>query len=575
MSLRIVEAKDPGRLVRSDRATSVVKTGGWRYFRPIHSERLSPCRARCPVGNHIAKFVLQAAQGDFKSARQTLLEENPLPAVCGRVCYRPCEVDCNRGQFDEKIAIRAIEREAAERGGGANVRVGSRAKQGKKVAVVGSGPAGLSCSYFLARLGYDVSIYEQFHELGGLLRYGIPAYRLPKHVLNKEIEHILSWRISAYTDTRIGKDLNLPELREEHDAVFLSIGAWKSVAMKIEGEDFADASGLSLLQRINNGEKVDMGRVCIVGGGNTAVDVARTILRLGGTPFVLYRRSYEDMPAFKEEVLAAQKEGVQFEFQTLPIRIERKNGGVRVECVKTGLSGTDTKGRRLFTPMEGTGFSMSVDTVVPSVGEVAEWSGLAQFAPGENGFEDVGVFQGSDVPGVFCGGDMVPGVRSVADAIGAGKRAAVGIDLHLREREDWPTEMVFGTSRALSFSQYLTGTCYSDREPVPFEAINLEYFQEEERVKVPLKETFETPEALGFEETVAALDPQGAIREANRCFGCGFCNGCGNCYVYCPDMATFFSKLKGLQIDYDYCKGCGICVRECPRGVITQVEETE
>lgn len=554
-------------VVKSSKPTSIVKTGGWRYLRPVHLSRISPCRLNCPLGNDIAQFIAHIDKHDFQRAYQVIVEENPLPGVCGRVCFSPCEKNCNRSQYDEGISIRALERFTAEQTKFSG-NIGKRIeKQKKRIAVVGSGPAGLSCAYFSARLGYSVSIFERGPQLGGMLRHGIPEYRLPKQVLEREIDNIQSLGMTVKLNAEMGKNFVLPELLREFEAVFLGIGAWKSLKMRIEGEkEFARKSGLAFLVDANSGAYSLSGKVAVIGGGNTAFDVARSCLRHGNEPIIIYRRSKAEMPALQEEIDDAEREGVHMVFQAAPTAIRSENGKLLIRCLRTERRGSLVDGKYVYIPVEDSDFEIVTDNVIACIGEATVVEGL------DPKVFVVSALQRSKVAGVFSGGDMTSEVRSVSHAIGSGKRAAIGIDQFLKGEDIDLTGALFEPGGGVSFTRYLAGKQEESRNPVHFEEINLDYFEQQNRVKptrvLPLGNL-----KGDFTEIEKDLSMDGAFSEAKRCFKCGYCNQCLNCYVFCPDTAISVTSNREPVVDYDHCKGCGICVRECPRGTICEIRE--
>jgi NADPH-dependent glutamate synthase beta subunit-like oxidoreductase len=292
------------------------KTGSWRYLRPVYDEKKPPCNHACPAGNDIRGFIALILKGRLAEARELLCETNPFPAITGRVCHHPCELECNRREFDEPLSIRALERLAGDEGYKALRAPHKRHEE--RIAVVGSGPAGLSCAYFLARRGYHVTILESEREPGGMLRWGIPEYRLPKGVLDRELALLKGMGIELKVGVRVGQDVRLEEL--DADAIFLAVGATKGLELDLPGlEAEGVLHGLEFLKRVNFGERVELGeRVAIIGGGNTAMDAARVALRLGAKPVVVYRRTRAEMPAIPEEVEAALEEGIEFLFLAAP-----------------------------------------------------------------------------------------------------------------------------------------------------------------------------------------------------------------------------------------------------------------
>jgi len=553
------------------------KTGTWRYIRPVYRDKTPPCAEACPAGEDIEGYMYLVAREKFKQAWELIMEENPLPAVCGRVCYHPCEACCNRGEFDQPLAINAIERVVGDYGlefDARKLKIGSPRKE--RVAVVGSGPAGLTCAYHLARLGYNVTLFEALPQAGGVLRIGIPKYRLPKDVLDKEINRILSLGVELRDNVKVGRDIPWEDMKR-FDAVFIAIGVHQSRKLNIPGEDLKGViSGLEFLRAINMGGEVEIGeRVAVIGGGNTAMDAARSVLRLGRNPTVLYRRTRAEMPAIEEEIEETLKEGIEINYLVSPVRILGENGRVRkLECVRMRLGQPDQSGRRRPIPIEGSNFIIEVDTVITAVGEIAQTSFMPEGLEIQNGVIKTDEKGATNLQGFFAGGDIIDQPHTVVHAIGSGKRAAMAIDCYLRGEslEERMEKIKVGHKGSLAVRRYLGEDEQDNLQVVHIEDINLDYFEKSQRQRVPQLSPKER--VKGFDEVNIGFSRGTAIKEAQRCFNCGVCNMCDNCLIFCPDLAI--SRLEDdhrYQINYDYCKGCGICAEECPRNVISMVRE--
>jgi 2-oxoacid:acceptor oxidoreductase delta subunit (pyruvate/2-ketoisovalerate family) len=501
-----------------------------------------------------------------------------MPSVLGRVCPHPCEESCNRGEYDEPVSIQALERFIGD-WGLKHGRFSSplRPMRKEEIAVVGSGPAGLSCSYHLARMGYKVTILESMPVLGGKLRWAIPDYRLPKKILDQEIEKILSLGIRVKKNTEVGRDIPFKELRRYH-AVFIAVGGQKSIPFNVPGEDSRGViSGLEILKRLNLGEEMNLGsKPVVVGGGNTAIDVARSCLRLGSSPVILYRRSKQEMPAYKDEVEEAEREGIPIRCLVAPIRIIREKGRVAgVECTKMRMGKPDASGRRSPVPIRGSSFFVETDQVIRAIGETADLAFLSREVRSGDHFISTSPQMTTSRPGVFAGGDAIAQPRSVGHAILSGKKAAISIDCTLKgkdAKEAYRTIQV-GTKGGVLLEAYLhpEEMNLEGEKVVGFGQINTSYFEKSPRLK---GKVLSQGKALrGFDEINLGLDRASAIRSAERCFQCGLCNSCRNCDLFCPDLAVLI-KGKGPEINYDHCKGCGICVQECPRGALAMADET-
>ncbi|MDQ7782217.1 MAG: NAD(P)-binding protein [Desulfomonilaceae bacterium] len=556
------------------------KTGLWRYLRPRFVRRFSPCSEACPAGNDVEGFLAFAQQGRYGEALDTLLGESPLPGVCGRVCFHPCESACNRGAFDEAVSIQGLERFVAD-GEPTSLPVPGPSRK-EKVAIIGSGPAGLTCAYHLRRLGYEVTVFEKQAVLGGMLRLGIPTYRLPRSVLDREIDRILSLGVKVETGCRVGHDIPWEHLLT-WDAVFLAAGAHAALSLGIPGDSAQEViSGTAWLEAVNLGRPVSVGsRVGIIGGGNTAVDCARAALRLGSNPVIVYRRTRNEMPAMEAEIEEALQEGIEIQWLTSPIAVRRRNGKlVGLECIRNRLCKPEPGGRARPEPIDGTEFVMEIDTVISAVGETVE---EAYLPPGLKGEQEGAVWVDSwgrtSLPGLWAGGDVATDPRMVVHAIGAGKRAALSIHASFTGEDlvELGRRLRTGAKGAFSIDRYLNDDLPGVElvnEVVGPDHLNLHYAEPLERAALPRLDADQR--VRDFSEVNLGCDEQRARAEAQRCFRCGECRGCGNCYVFCPDGSVLFDpSAHEFRIDYEYCKGCGVCGNECPTGAIVMTAEGE
>jgi 2-oxoacid:acceptor oxidoreductase delta subunit (pyruvate/2-ketoisovalerate family) len=539
---------------------TVNKTASWRNAEPYYEEKAPPCNMNCPAGTDVVDFLHLLGEGKYEDGWKLILETNPFPGVCGRVCPHPCERDCNRGNFGGRVNVHMLERFLAD------VHFDRKlepkyleSKKRQTVGVIGAGPAGLSCAYQLARRGYGVTVYEALPEAGGMMRIGIPDYRLPKEVLRHEIEYILAHGVELKLNTRVGKDIPFEELRRKHNAIFIGTGYHLSRALGAEGQDLADViPGIEVLRKIAFKDEISIGdRVVVVGGGNTAMDVARSVLRLGSKPRVVYRRSREEMPAIAEEIEDLLAEGIPIDFLTLPVKVHGDEKGriLKVECVRMELGEPDESGRRRPVPIPGSNFDIEADMVITAIGEQPDLKYLASDVKSESWGVLVDGYGRTNVENIFAGGDTATGEGTVTHAVGRGRQAAIAIDAYLQKKDLPPCEEI---------ERYLKDR---SRHMVTWAEINPAYFNLEERIEPQGKPI---PERVrSFEEVYSGFTEEQALREAQRCFSCGTCPSCDNCLIFCPDAAISRIGDGRYQINYDYCKGCGICVSECPRNAIS------
>ena len=521
----------------------VNKTGSWRYVKPVHEEKMPLCNNACPAGNNIQGFISLIREDKLLDAWRLIKETSPFPGICGRVCPHPCEKECNRGKYDESMAIHTLERLVADYA--LSEKVSDKAKVSPKkerVAIIGSGPAGLSCAYFLAKEGYQVTVFEALPALGGMLRVGIPKYRLPRKVLDKEIADIKALGVTFKTNAKIN---DVKELKD-YDAIFIAAGAHISRKLDVTGEDAAGViSGTEFLRQLNLSGKSQIGKdVLVIGGGNTAIDAARSAIRLGSKATIVYRRTREEMPAVEEEVEAASKEGIEIVYLAAPTKIVAQGGRMKeVEFVRMRLGEPDASGRKKPIPIEGSTFKMKADTVITAIGESSDLALLPKEVKLSEKGARVKEMQ------VFGGGDAVTGAGRVVDAIASGRRAAYSIMSLLggRKVEDKPV-----------------------KELARFEDVNTAYFPREAPVKAP--ELSVEKRIANFSEIIRGIPTEKGVKESQRCFSCGVCRECNNCLYFCPDICVSVKEGK-YDFDYDYCKGCGICSHECCTGVIRMVQE--
>ncbi len=521
-------------------------TGSWRTSRPVYLSRLPPCNHQCPAGENIQAWLFHAESGDYEKAWRELVEQNPLPAVMGRVCYHTCESACNRAQADEAVGINSVERFLGDEAIALGWKFDAPARaSGKKVLVVGAGPSGLSAAYHLARLGHQVTVQEAGPLPGGMMRFGIPQYRLPRSVLDAEVQRIVDLGVTVKYNTKVS---NVLEAKQQggFDAVFLAVGAHIAKRAYIPAGDSAKVlDAVSVLRSMEDADKPMLGRrVIIYGGGNTAIDVARTAKRMGATEsIIVYRRNREKMPASDLEVEEALQEGVLIKW----LSTIKQAGESSITVEKMAL---DEKG---FPQPTGEFETLEADSLVLALGQDVDLS-LIEGVPGlavNDGVVQVNDQMMTGHDGIFAGGDMVPAERNVTVAIGHGKKAARNIDVWLRGEVYVPAPK---------------------SELASFDKLNTWYYSDAPKTVRPTLDIIRRQST--FEEVQGGLIESNALFEARRCLSCGNCLSCDNCYGVCPDNAVIkHGPGKGFDFNYDYCKGCGICVSECPCGAIKMVPE--
>jgi NADPH-dependent glutamate synthase beta subunit-like oxidoreductase len=550
-------------------STETIDTGKWSSLKPRTLRMVPPCQESCPAGTDISLFVHLVEKGKYYEALAAILMENPFPGVCGRVCFHPCEGGCNRAQHDESVAIQMLERFVSSLRSRKTPKLRPFPTQNpKRIGIVGSGPAGLSCAYFLALLGHRPTVFEAKNEPGGVMRWGIPQLRLPKTVLKKEIRRMLALPIELKTGCRVGRDIAFDTL-DQFDAIFLSPGAKLNAILSIEGEDlFGVWQGGAFLEKINSGETIELGKeTLVIGGGNTAMDVARTALRLGSRVTVAYRRTKEAMPAIPDEVTEAEEEEVQFRFLLQPISIKRMNDRLAVAFQQMELGVPDETGRPKVVPVKNAYVTIETDSVISAVGELVDVSWVPET------LVQAGLLNPGSASSVFAGGDAARQPRTIVNAIASAKRAAISMDLLFRGISDREvlTKIRVGNKGSLSMREYLQAR-ESEKWPEPQEVVSPEkintlYFEKTERVKQ--RKIGRTKRLKSFAEVNLTPNAKAALLSASRCYSCGRCNGCLNCYYFCPEgIVTVDVEQCSRTVDDQHCKGCGTCATACPRNAI-------
>ncbi len=541
----------------------VVAFGDAGHKCPIYIRSLPPCTTGCPAGNDIRAWltIVQSAERrgmsreeSFAAAWHEASKTTPFAATCGRVCPYPCETTCNRSEKEDgAVNIHGFERWLGDYGieHGLKHRKADRTKKSKKIAIIGAGPAGLSCGFQLARHGYPVTVFEAFAEAGGMLRYGIPAYKLPRNILDAEIEAIKELGVEIRCNTVIGRDIRLDQLKQEYDALFIGIGAHGERKLGLTGEDSDNViSGVRFLHQIHAGMRVELGPgVVIIGGGDSSISAARVARRLGAEVTILYRRTRAEMPAIRQEIDAALAENIDIQYLVAPVALEVKDGRVvAVECRKMQLGEPDASGRRRPLPIAGSTFRMPCSTLIPAIGQRPQWRDAQEYVQ-ENGWlrpdEDMAVDEG-----IYTGGDTLS-LRLVTTAIGEGRKAAERMIARFEGRQ---------------------ATTSREQPVVGPEKIRLEYYPTIERSRAEM-----IPEdkrlTSGLElELDPGLSEEQFLAEADRCMSCGLCFECRECLKFCPQSAILEYPQNPvgevMYTRYSSCVGCHICAQACPCGFI-------
>ena len=524
------------------------RTGSWRVERPVYVDLLPPCNHACPAGENIQAWLYHAEEGDYEAAWRQLVRDNPFPAVEGRVCYHPCEGACNRGQLDEAVSIHAVERFLGDEALKKGWKIEPGAPTGKRVLVVGAGPSGLSAAYHLRRMGHDVTIHDAGPMAGGMMRFGIPKYRLPRDILDSEIARIVDMGVAIELDSKV-TDIPAMMKNDEFDAAFVAVGAHLAKRTDIPAREAGKIfDAISVLRDMETDEAPPLlgRRVVVYGGGNTALDMARTAKRLGASEaLVVYRRTREQMPAHDIELEEALDEGVILHWLTTIKQIDGTT--FTVEKMEVDENG--------WPQPTGEFETLEADSLVLALGQAVDTSFL-QTIPGvkitDDGVIDVDETMMTGYAGLFAGGDMVPAERTVTVAIGHGKKAARHIDAWLRgEKYESRTR----------------------RTVAGYERLNTWYYTDADKTVQPTLDLIRRQTT--FEEIHGGLDESNALFEARRCLSCGNCFECDNCYGVCPDNAVIkLGPGKRFEFNYDFCKGCGLCAAECPCGAIDMAPET-
>ncbi|MHB0915465.1 MAG: NAD(P)-binding protein [Thermoleophilia bacterium] len=532
------------------------------HLRPAYVAKTPPCRSACPSDNDIRGFLTMIAQQEYfgktndeamEEAWKIYCDTNPMPAVLGRVCPHFCETDCNRVNIDEAVSINQVERAVGDYGisKGLKHEKFADADGSARIAVIGAGPAGLSCAYQLARRGHSVTVFESAPKSGGMLRYGIPSYRLPEDILDAEVAKIVDLGVEIRYDTKVGKDVSFDDLGNDYDAIYVGIGAQEGWTLGIPGEEGEGMmNAVEYLNLVNSGETVDVSgkKVLVIGGGNSAVDAARVSWRQGAESRIVYRRTEEEMPAEEEEIKDTKDEGIPIDILVAPLEVVRDGGKITgLKCQKMELGEPDDSGRRRPVPVEGSEFVMDADIIIPAIGQQPDFEGL-DAVKDENGWITVDESSMTEIAGTFAGGDVTNKLGTVTEAVGLGSKAAKAIDYHVRG-EEMPKEY---PGKKVKFDEMATG-----------------HYQPLER---QAKAHISVDERKGnFNEVVSTFDDGATLAESERCLSCGMCFGCENCYMFCtygaikkiPKEDIVFGEDR-YTFRMDACVGCKKCAEECP-----------
>jgi len=529
-------------------------------LRPVHVPKMAPCGKNCPNHNHIRKALMTVQKAEayevpydkaIEDAAMIFLETTPFPSTCGRVCPHPCETNCNRNALEGPVGINAFERflgdYALEKG--LKPTMLSEEKRSEKIAIIGSGPAGMSCAYHLARRGYGVTVFEAFPKSGGMLRYGIPDYRLPQDILDKEMQRIIDMGVEMKLNTIVGKDIMMDDLRKEYKSIFVGLGAHKGLNLRVEGEDAENVwTGTDFLHKINMGEKVDVGdHVVVIGGGDTAIDAARVARRLGAKATILYRRTREEMPAIDEEIEGALEEDVDIQYLAAPLSINVENGkATGMKCQRMELGEPDDSGRRRPVPIEGDTFDLQFSTLIAAISQAPDFTGFENLIEGRDWIKINENFETKE-SGVFSGGDNI-NLDIAITAIAHGRMSAAAIHAGITAQE----------------------IIQPEKKPlIVFDKMYLAYYQHQDRTEIKHLPVAERMDSLD-KEIISTWSQDEAITESKRCMSCGECFDCGNCWSLCQDNAIKKPLEHGDKYTFkmEFCNGCKKCAENCPCGYI-------
>jgi NADPH-dependent glutamate synthase beta subunit-like oxidoreductase len=555
---KVVKKKKKGlKSLRSSGASSVETSP----LRPKHVEKMPPCIDSCPNHNRIREMIMTISLAEkhevpfdtaMEKAFYTFMETTPFPSVCGRVCPHPCETGCNRKEKDGAVGINKLERYIGDYGLEKKLppKKLTDDTRTEKIAIVGSGPGGMSAAYHLARRGYPVTVFEAFPKSGGMLRYGIPDYRLPPEILDAEVQRICDMGVELKLNTWVGKDISMDDIRKEYKATFVALGAHTGYKLRIEGEDAPNVmTGTDFLHKANAGEPPEVGdNVVVIGGGDTAIDAARVARRLGANATILYRRTRTEMPAIQEEIDGAEEEGVRIDLLAAPIEIYTDDSGkaTGMKCQRMELGEPDASGRRRPVPIEGDTYDLEFSTLIAAISQEPDFTGFDMLIEGRDWIKVDEKFKTKEED-IYSGGDNT-NLGLVIDAIAHGKTAAYAIH-EMIASEVMPSE--------------------NGMPKITADKMMLNWYEAAERVKATEMAPDERLKSLTA-EIASTLSQDDAIKEAKRCMSCGMCFDCGNCWSYCQDNAVIKPLIKGEKYKFkmEFCNGCKKCAENCPCGYI-------
>ncbi|NQU65892.1 MAG: FAD-dependent oxidoreductase [SAR324 cluster bacterium] len=531
---------------------------------PRYVAKMPPCADTCPSSEDIRGYLTYIAQSEeygrtfeesMEQAWYMLTDKNPMPAVMGRVCPHPCESACNRKDKDSAVSINKVELSIGQFGLEKNLalKVLTKEKTGKKIAVIGSGPSGISCAYQLARKGHSVTVFESKSEPGGMIRWGIPAYRLPRKIIQAEYQRIFDLGVDFKPNTKVGKDISLDQLKSDFDAIYNAIGAQVGWSLGLVGEDSSNVyTGVEFLYKHNMQEAMNIGnKVIVVGGGDTAMDVARSCKRMGADVTIVYRRSRNEMPAIAEDIVGAEEEGINFNFLCTPTKLQVADGKVTgMACVRMVLGEPDESGRASFSVVAGSDFDISATSLIPSISQEADFEGMEELKNAKNWTSTATDFgRVTETGKIWAGGDVTRALGLVTEAVGDGRLAAEDMD------------------------RFLMGIEYKKPDAMPVissATMHMQHYPDAARNFISEKPGAER--ISNFDEYIIPFDIDAIKAEAARCMSCGQCYDCENCWKFCGDGAV--NKLpKGQHFEFnlDKCIGCSKCMEECPCGLIDMI----